>query len=201
MYPGMGFGQCVWHREAGVGVAACGLRETRTIVRQAGATAWYCFHEEEAHRAPHPDSMQPTLFSLLLVKFAHSYYVEIPLSGFEFWMHHGRGVPVIGPFAGLATHPSRSKPPPAGKTASVPAPRAGVSQERERAARKRGEAHLRVSRGARHRPVMRAEKGTLLGPLTCTCHLWASRVFLKLWNFRLFKMLSTEIHQWFSSQE
>lgn len=91
MYPGMGFGQCVWHREAGVGVAACGLRETRTIVRQAGATAWYCFHEEEAHRAPHPDSMQPTLFSLLLVKFAHSYYVGIPLSGFEFWMHHGRG--------------------------------------------------------------------------------------------------------------
>lgn len=71
-------------------------------------------------------------------------------------MHHGRGVPVIGPFAGLATHPSRSKPPPAGKTASVPAPRAGVSQERERAARKRGGAHLRVSRGAGHRPVLLA---------------------------------------------
>lgn len=40
---------------------------------QAGATARRCFREEEAHQAPHPHSMWPTVFSLLLVTFAHSY--------------------------------------------------------------------------------------------------------------------------------
>ena len=69
----MGFGQCVWHRGAGVGASACGLRETRTVVGQAGATARRCFREEETNQAPHPHSVWPTLFRLLLVTFTHSY--------------------------------------------------------------------------------------------------------------------------------
>lgn len=42
-YPEMGFGQCVWHGGARVAVAACGLREVRTVAGQAGATAGVVF--------------------------------------------------------------------------------------------------------------------------------------------------------------
>lgn len=67
----MRFGQCVWHGGAGVAVAACGLREVRTVMGQAGATVRRCFCEEETHQAPRPDSIWPTLFRLLLVKFTY----------------------------------------------------------------------------------------------------------------------------------